>query len=51
MDSCSLSNPSQVAVTHYDWIAQPDFSTRCFTATINIKAKIVSDNVKNLVCY
>ena len=49
MDPCSQSNFSEIRVAHFHWSLQPDFSTKSITATIDIKAITLSDNVERLV--
>ena len=49
VDSCSLSNPNEVLVKHWHWSAEPSFSNKIISATIDLQTCVLKDNVEKLV--
>lgn len=48
-DPCSYSNLSDIIVTHYEWQLSPDFTSSTISSTIDITAKILTENTAKLV--
>ena len=49
VDPCCLSNPNEVLVKHWHWSAEPSFSNKTISATIDLQTYVLKDNVEKLV--
>ena len=49
VDPCSLSNPNEVLVKHWHWSAEPSFSNKTISATIDLQTCVLKENVEKLV--
>ena len=49
VDPCSLSNPDEVLVKHWHWLAEPSFSNKTISATIDLQICVLKENAEKLV--